>query len=250
MSNKNALRPTPKPKPFPLNLYQTAVGKKWVMAVTGLMLLGFVVAHMIGNLKIYLGLIEHNGEQVYDIDVYSEFLRELLVPILPSGVVLWLLRLGLLAALILHVHSAYTLNRLNIASNSRYESKRDYVAANFASRSMRWTGPLMLLYIVVHLLDLTAGATGIASDEFVSGHVYANVVHSLSRPVVAIGYIVANIAVCVHLYHGISSAFQSLGINNPRYNGLIKKSSIGLAGIILIGNLSFPIAVLAGVVDL
>ncbi len=250
MSNQNALRPKPKPKPFPLNLYQTAVGKKWVMAITGLMMLGFVIAHMIGNLKIYLGLIEHNGEQVYDIDLYSEFLRELLVPILPSGVVLWLLRLGLIAALILHIHSAYTLNRMNQSSNSQYQSKRDYIAANFASRTMRYTGPIIFLYLVVHLLDLTAGRTAIASDEFVSGDVYANVVHSLSRPVVAIGYIVANIAVCVHLYHGISSAFQSLGVSNPRYNGLIKNSSIGIAGLILIGNLSFPIAVLAGVVDL
>ncbi|MEZ5342701.1 MAG: hypothetical protein R2706_15015 [Acidimicrobiales bacterium] len=92
------------------------------MAITGLMMLGFVVAHMVGNLKLYLGLIEHNGEQVYDIDVYSEFLRQLLVPIVPEGVVLWLLRLGLIAALILHVHSAYSLNRLNAQSNNRYES--------------------------------------------------------------------------------------------------------------------------------
>ncbi|MEZ5342700.1 MAG: hypothetical protein R2706_15010 [Acidimicrobiales bacterium] len=115
---------------------------------------------------------------------------------------------------------------------------------------MRWTGPLILLYIVVHLLDLTVGKTAIAPDEFVSGNVYANVVHSLSRPAVAIGYIVANIAVCIHLYHGISSAFQTLGVNNPKYNGLLKQASLGLTTIILIGNLSFPIAVLAGAVDL
>ena len=249
-STKNALRAKPKPKPFPLNLYQTAVGKKWVMAITGLILFGFVIAHMIGNLKLYLGLIEHNGEMAYDIDIYSEFLRQLLVPILPEGVVLWLLRIGLIAAMILHIHSAYTLNRMNQASNNRYESKRDYIAANFASRTMRYTGPIILLYVVVHLLDLTIGKTFIASDEFVSGDVYANVVHSLSRPAVAIGYIVANIAVCVHLFHGVSSAFQTLGVNNPSYNNVIKNASAGIVGLILIGNLSFPIAVLAGVVDL
>lgn len=220
------------------------------MALTGLMMVGFLIAHMIGNLKIYIGTVEHNGHQVQDIDVYSEFLKELLVPIVPSGVVLWLMRLGLLAGLILHIHSAYSLTQLNLKSDLRYQSKRDYIAANFASRTMRWTGPILGLYIVAHLADLTLGKGGLATSEFVTGEVYNNVIYSLSRPLVAIFYIVANIVVVVHVYHGIWSAFQSLGINNPKYNKLRRQASMVISAILLIGNLSFPIAILAGAIEI
>ncbi|MCP4221809.1 MAG: hypothetical protein GY773_00515, partial [Actinomycetia bacterium] len=103
------LRERRKEMPFPLNLYQTAVGKKWVMALTGIMVLGFVVAHMIGNLKLYLGVVEHNGGLDYDANIYGEFLRDILVPLFPRTVFLWLLRIGLIAAFALHIHSAYSL---------------------------------------------------------------------------------------------------------------------------------------------
>jgi len=189
------LRPSKKRLPFPLNLYQTAIGKKWVMAVTGIMLLGFVLFHMFGNMKLYLGVIEHNGERLYDVDIYGEFLRELLVPLFPRTWFLWLLRGGLIAAFILHIHAAYTLT------------------------------------------------------EWERGEIQANVVHSLSNPAVAIFYIIANVLLCVHIYHGVYSMFQSLGINNPRYNSLRRSLASGLALVILIGNVSFPIAVLAGVID-
>ena len=89
------LRPKRAERPFPLNVYQTAVGKKWVMAVTGIMLLGFVLFHMLGNLKLYLGVVTHNGAPAYDVNIYAEWLRDLLVPFLPRTVTLWLLRLGL-----------------------------------------------------------------------------------------------------------------------------------------------------------
>lgn len=243
------LRPKRKEWPFPLNLYQTAVGKKWVMALTGLMVLGFVLFHMIGNLKIYLGMVNHNGVQDYDLNVYGEFLRELLVPILPRTYALWILRLGLIGAFALHIHSAYSLSRMNLASNVAYASKRDWISANFASRSMRYTGPIILLYLIFHLADLTWGV-GPASSEYTRGEVYQNVVHSLERPAIAIIYIVANIVLCVHIFHGIWSMFQSLGINNPRYNSLRKGAAAAFSLLILIGNLSFPIAVLSGAVDL
>jgi succinate dehydrogenase / fumarate reductase cytochrome b subunit len=222
------------------------------MAVTGIQLLGFVVFHMLGNLKLYLGEIQHlnaEGEYVqdYDINIYGEFLRDLAVPLFPRTYLLWLLRLGLIAAFALHIHAMYGLTRMNLQSNHRYESKRDWVAANFASRSMRYSGLIVLAYLVFHLADLTWGWT---SDDWVRGHVYENLVNSLSRPVVALIYIVANILLSVHIFHGAWSMFQSLGINNPRYNSLRRGFAAGLAGLILVGNLSFPIAILSGAVDL
>ncbi|MGI8711137.1 MAG: succinate dehydrogenase, partial [Acidimicrobiales bacterium] len=119
-----------RPAPFLVELYRSALGKKYVMAITGIMLMGFVFGHMIGNLKMYLGPAEF--------DHYAEFLRELLVPILPRTVFVWLLRGGLIAAFALHIHAAYALTRMNQAARTtKYQSQRDYVAANFASRTMR-----------------------------------------------------------------------------------------------------------------
>ena len=246
-SAEKPINDSKKPLPFPLNLYQTAVGKKWVMAITGLMLLGFVLTHMIGNLKLYIGIVTHNDMREYDADVYGEFLRELLVPILPRGYFLWLLRGGLVAAFALHIHSAYSLTRMNLKSNRAYESKRDFLAANFASRSMRYTGTIVGLYIIFHLADLTWGVN--LGYEWERGAVQANVVGSFSNPVIAATYIVANIALAIHIFHGTYSMFQSLGINNPRYNNLRKGIAKGFAGLILIGNISFPIAVLSGVIE-
>ena len=153
-----ATRP-PKRKPFLLDLYGTAVGKKYVMAITGIIGIGFVIGHMVGNLKAYLGVVEEaDGTLAYDLDIYAHFLRELLVPILPHGYTLWLLRIGLLGALALHVHAAYSLTVLNRKARPvKYQGARDYQVATFASRSMRWTGILVVLFIAWHLADLTWG---------------------------------------------------------------------------------------------
>jgi succinate dehydrogenase / fumarate reductase cytochrome b subunit len=224
------------------------VGKKWVMAVTGIMLLGFVIAHMVGNLKLYLGAIEHNGAWEYDANIYGEFLRELLVPIFPRTVFLWLLRLGLIAAFALHIHAMYSLTRLNLASNVEYASKRDWLASNFASRSMRYSGIIVLAYLVFHLADLTWGV--IPGYDFVRGDTHENVVGSLSNPVVAAVYIVANALLAMHIFHGAYSMFQSLGVSNPAYDKLRRHLATALAVIILVGNVSFPVAVLTGIIDL
>ena len=237
-----------KRKPFLLDLYSTAVGKKYVMAITGIIGIGFVVTHMIGNLKVYLGLIEHNGEQAYDIDIYGEFLRELLVPLLPRTYALWILRLVLIGALVLHLHAAYSLTMMNRRARPvKYQSKRDYVAADFAARTMRWTGVIVLLFLVWHLADLTWGWV---NPDFVRGEVYRNLDASLSRIPVAILYIVANIALGIHLFHGTWSLFQSLGWNNPRFNAWRRGLATGIATIIVVGNCSFPIAVQAGIVQI
>jgi succinate dehydrogenase / fumarate reductase cytochrome b subunit len=229
-----------KRSPFLVELYRSALGKKYAMAITGLVLMGYVLAHMIGNLKMYLGPEE--------MDHYAEFLRHgLLVPILPENVALWLMRIGLGVAALVHIHAAASLTVMNRRARPiRYQSSREYMAANFASRTMRVTGVIVALFVIWHLMDLTWGWV---NPDFESGAAYENVVASLSRVPVAILYIVANLALGVHLYHGGWSLFQSLGWNNPRFNSVRRYAATAFAAIVVIGNISFPIAVLAGIVD-
>ena len=242
------INPAPKGnKPWPARFYGSAVGKKWVMAVTGIGLLGFVLAHLVGNLKFYLGK-EAEGPDIgqYAIDVYAKTLRTLLYPIMPNEAVLWLLRIGLLLMLVAHVHAAATLTIMNKKARPvGYQGPRDYVAANFASKSMRYTGLIMMAYLVFHILDLTLGKTG---ATFVEGHVHDNMVASMQRWPVAIAYIIANIGVAVHLNHGTWSMFQSLGLNNPRYNVARRAFATGVSLLIGIGNVLFPILIVTRVV--
>ncbi len=236
-----------KRKPFLLDFYGTAVGKKYVMAITGIMLIGFVVAHMIGNLKAYLGVVEFEGSEAYDLDVYGHWLRELLVPAIPHGVTLWLLRVGLIVAVLLHIHAAYSLTVMNRKARPvKYQSARDYQVATFASRTMRWTGIIVLLFVLWHLADLTLGWV---NPGFEHGEVYRNLDASLSRIPVAILYIVANIALGTHLFHGTWSLFPSMGWNNPKFNAWRKGIAAGIATVVVVGNVSFPIMTLAGVID-
>ena len=241
------IRKKQKQLPFPLNIYQSAVGRKWAMAVSGVVLLGFVVTHMIGNLHLYEGPLE--------IHEYAETLRNLGTDIVPRTWLLWGVRLLLIAAFAVHVHSAYTLKEISRKSNTRanftdankkYASSQDFVAANYASRTMRWTGPIVLLYLFFHLADLTWGWF---SKDWVLGDPYNNVVVSMGNIGVALIYVVANVALAIHIYHGTWSLFQSLGINSPKINKARRSFAKGLAGIILIGNLSFPIAVTTGLID-
>jgi succinate dehydrogenase / fumarate reductase, cytochrome b subunit len=226
-----------------VDLYSTAVGKKWAMAVTGLIMMGYVFAHMVGNLKMYLGQ-EH-------LDEYALWLRAgLLVPILPEELALWLMRTVLILAVIVHMHAAYSLTILNRkARPTRYESPRDYIAASWAARTMRWTGIIVALFIIFHLADLTFGW---ANPDFHHGDVYDNVVASFQRVPVALFYIAANLALGVHLFHGTWSLFQTVGSMNPRFNPrhnpLRRSVALGFALIVIGGNISFPIAVQAGIV--
>lgn len=232
------LRQRPTQLPWPLNLYQSAIGKKYAMAISGIGLLGFVVVHMIGNLHIYEGPAQVNE--------YGEALRDIGGDLAPRTLVLWMMRLGLMAMFTIHIHSAWSLSRMSHRADSAYAGRRNYIAANFASRSMRWTGPIILLYLLFHLADLTWGWW--LGDDYLRGDVYHNVTESLSSLPVALIYIVANVALALHIFHGAWSMFQSLGINNPKYNRLLRAVAGGLAGLILVGNLSFPIAVQTGLI--
>ena len=226
-----------RPGPFLVDLYRSSVGKKYVMALTGLAILGFVFFHMLGNLKMYLGAEDFNH--------YGEWLRELLVPFVPRTVALWLLRVGLIGAVGLHVLSAYQLTVINRkARATKYQGRRDYLAANYASRTMRWSGVIVGLFLVWHLFDLTFTGTGY---HYVRGLPYENVALSLGRAWNAVIYIVANLALGFHLFHGTWSLFQSIGWNNPRFNAWRRGFAAAFTALVVIGNLSFPIAVLTGV---
>jgi succinate dehydrogenase / fumarate reductase cytochrome b subunit len=204
------------------------------------MLMGFVLVHLIGNIKLFLSKEE--------INLYGEALRDMPGHLLPRTWLLWSVRVGLIGAFFFHIHAAYGLTRINWkARPDRYKSKRDYVAADFASRTMRWTGIIVALFILFHLADLTWGS---ANSEFVRGDPYNNLVYSLQRPIVAIFYSLAMLALGFHLYHGSWSLFQSMGINNPRYNKGRRYFAIGFAVLIAGGNLLFPIAVQTHWVDL
>jgi succinate dehydrogenase / fumarate reductase cytochrome b subunit len=228
-----------------VDLYKSPIGKKWVMALTGIALMGFVFAHMVGNLKMYLGPIDFNH--------YAEFLRELLVPILPRTVALWLMRIGLIAAFALHIHCAYGLTVINRKARPvKYQSPRDYVAVSFAARTMRWSGIIVGLFLLWHLSDLTWGFA-FANPDFVRGEAYQNVAYSLDRWPVALIYIVGNLALGFHLYHGTWSIFQSVGSMsprfNPRHNPMRRGFAAGFAILVAGVNVLFPIMVLAGVVS-
>jgi succinate dehydrogenase / fumarate reductase cytochrome b subunit len=150
------------------------------------------------------------------------------------------------SALVLHVMTAYSLTRMNWARDKKYESRRDYIAANFASRTMRWTGIIVILFLFFHLADLTWGS---ANPGFVRGDVYHNMVYSFSRDPVAAIYIVANLALAVHIYHGAWSLFASLGVSNPRIVRFRRVFATAFAGIILAGNISFPVMVQLDVIS-
>jgi succinate dehydrogenase / fumarate reductase cytochrome b subunit len=224
--------------------YGTALGKKAVMALTGIIGMGFVFMHMAGNLKIYTG---ENSEGVKHIDEYGHWLRTLLEPAIPHTGTLWLLRLVLIAAVLIHIHAAISLSMMNRrARPAGYKGGRNYaIGGTYVARSMRITGILLVAFIIFHLFDLTWGP---ANPEFERGEVYHNMTTSLERWWVAGIYIVGNLALGMHLWHGVWSLFQSLGWNNPRFNAWRRYVAAGFTAIVVGGNLTFPILIVSGVV--
>ena len=222
--------------------FSSSIGLKWMMAITGIGLLLYLVAHLIGNLKIFLGMGE-GGE--YEIDLYSEALRTLGGHIVPEESILWLFRLGLIAGFAIHIGASAALTRRNWQARGwdRYDAQREFAAANYASRTMRWGGAIILLFVLFHLADLTIGW---ANPSFEHGHVYDNIIASLTRPWVAILYLVAQAAMAMHIFHGAWSLFQSLGSVNPKYKSLRRYFATAFALFIFFGNISIVIAVWAG----
>ena len=231
--------------PWPVGFYRSAVGKKWVMALTGIGIIFFVLAHMVGNWKIFLPDVAG----VPDIDIYAEALRELLVPFLPAHVALWILRTGLIVAFLLHIHAAYALTLMNSRARPEpYQGPRTYVAASYASRTMRWSGVIFAAFLLFHLADLTWGIQPMAPETWARGEVYANFIATFTRAPVTAFYVIAMVLLGLHLYHGAWSMFQSLGINHPRFNAVRRYFAIGLAVLVTVGNAIMPLAVYFGFV--
>ena len=233
-----------------VTLYQSTVGKKVLMAVSGIVLFGFVLVHMIGNLKILQGV---NDEGVYAMDAYAEFLRDVGYPLVPPAGVLWIARLVLLAAVAVHVVAAVQLSRRSRAARggAAYK-KQESLSFSYASRTMRWGGVILFLFIVYHILHFTTGQAYGAMEgaEFVYGEVYRNYVLAFQSPLVFGVYLVAQVALCFHLYHGVWSVFQTLGANHPKYNHLRRPFAAAYALVVFVGFMIPPVMVLAGVVTL
>ena len=217
-----------------LTFLGSSIGKKVVMAATGIVLYGFVVGHMLGNLQIYLGPKAIND--------YGEFLRHFL-----HGQGLWIVRTVLLVAVGLHIWMAITLTLSNWAARPVGYREWQAVESTYASRTMVWSGPLLALFILYHLAHFTLGTV---HPEFVPGDVFHNVVVGFQNPWVSAFYILAMVALGLHMYHGFWSMLQTLGLSQPRWNAVRRGVSLALAWIVVLGNISIPLAVLTGVVHL
>lgn len=210
--------------------YESVIGKKAVMAATGFVLCGFVLVHMIGNLQLFQGPEKLNH--------YAELLRI-------SMPLLWTARIVLLACAGLHILSAYQLWMLKRSARPVAYVKKSAIAATYAARTMLVSGPIILAFLIYHILHFT---TGQAHPAFKQGDVYANVVAGFQNPLASLFYMVANVLLATHLYHGVWSMFQTIGVNHPKYTPKLKLLA-KLYGIVIgVGNVSMPLAVLAGFV--
>jgi succinate dehydrogenase / fumarate reductase cytochrome b subunit len=218
-----------------VRFYEAPIGKKAVMAITGVMLFGYVIGHLLGNLQIY-------APDPNQINRYAAFLHS------PSNVVpLWGIRALLLAAVLLHITAATQLWLQNRAARPVGYVKKDDLPTSYAARTMKWSGVIVGAFIIFHVLHLTAGAVTPLRD-FAPNQpdVRYNVISSFQNPAISGFYILAMILLCMHLYHGLWSMFQSVGLGHPRYMPAIKKGAAVVAILIAVGNCSIPIAVLTG----
>ena len=217
--------------------YEAAIGKKAVMAVTGAILFGYVVAHLLGNLQIY----SSDPEQI---NRYAAFLHD------PSRTfVLWAARLFLLLAVALHITASIQLWLLKREARPIGYFKKDDVPAAYAARTMIWSGPIILAFVIFHILHLTVGSIFPLRELGPNQpDVHANLVAGFQHPVVAAFYIFAMVLLSMHLYHGLWSMFQSLGLNHPRYTPAVKRAAGVFAILIAAGNISIPLAILMGLV--
>jgi succinate dehydrogenase / fumarate reductase cytochrome b subunit len=235
--------------------YHSTVGKKIIMAVTGLILIGFVVGHMVGNLKIFYPCTVSGACKI---DEYAIFLRELGAHLLGSEVFLWIVRLVLLLSVILHVDSAIKLTLLNRAARhsnlgdkgsgvggKRYQVA-SYESSTYAARTMALGGAILLLFIIVHILHLTSGHLHFNGFEHLK--VQANVTRAFQRLSWVGFYVIAMIGLGLHLYHGVWSALQTLGIDSPLCNKLFRRMALVLAIVVSGGFMVVPLAIYLGII--
>ncbi|AKK10242.1 succinate dehydrogenase cytochrome b subunit [Corynebacterium uterequi] len=219
---------------------------KLVMAVTGLIFALFVVFHMVGNLKVFLP--DHDG--VPAINVYGEWLRSLGEPLLPHEGFLWIFRVTLLTALILHVHGAITLHARSRKSRGKF-SRTNLMGGldSSATRSMLITGVLLLAFVIFHLLDLTMGVAPAAPESFVHGEIQNNMVATFSRWPVTIFYVVAMLGLFMHLYHGIRLMASDLGITGHKGMKIFAFLAAVIPALTVIANIIMPVSIALGVLS-
>jgi succinate dehydrogenase / fumarate reductase cytochrome b subunit len=224
-----------------VDFVKSSIGAKVVMGVTGVMLIGFVVMHMVGNLQVFLGPETLNA--------YGKMLHDL-------GGLLWVARFGLIGAVVLHIASGLRLASLNKAARPVRYVHETTVQASFASRYMKMSGLVVLAFVVYHLLHFTLGGatpdhTSLMtklSDGTDVKDIYKMVVLGFQQPAVSAAYIIAMVLLGLHLNHGATSLFQSLGLRNVKYNTLIDKVGPALSIFVVVGNCSMPIAILTGLI--
>ena len=217
-------------------LVRSLIGKKVIMAVTGVILLLFVIAHLLGNLKVFQGAEHFNA--------YAAGLRTLGAPFFPRGLLLWVARIVLVGAVCAHIWAAIAVTRASWSARPVGYHGLEAVETTYAARTMRWGGVIIAVYLIYHLLDFTFGRV---NPSFVPGDVYHNVIASFRVWPVSAAYVVAMVVVGLHVYHGLWSAFQTLGLNrSPTFRW--RRGLAGtVAGLIAVGYISIPVAVLAGI---
>jgi succinate dehydrogenase / fumarate reductase cytochrome b subunit len=219
-----------------LGVWDAQVSRKALVAATGVILFGFVLVHMVGNLQIFLPAAADGS---YAIDHYGELLHSK-----PS--LLWVARIVLLTSVLLHLFFSFQLWWESRSARPVKYNKKDNSHSNYASRTMIWSGPIVGSFVIYHLLHFTVG---VAHPQFQYLSVHHNVVTGFQQPLASAFYILANILLATHLYHGLWSMFQTVGLNHPRYDGLLKTFARLFAIVIGIGNVSIPVAVLAGIIQ-
>jgi succinate dehydrogenase / fumarate reductase cytochrome b subunit len=217
-----------------LTLLDTTIGKKAVMAVTGLVLFGFLIGHMLGNLQIFL------GPEV--LDAYAEKLQSM-------GPLLWGVRTVLAISLVLHVWMVLDLYARSLAARPVSYRVTRSIATNYAAKTMWLSGVVILLFVLYHIAHFTFPGIAMGNYEHdTHGQVYLNVVNGFCVRWVAALYIAAQLVLWAHLFHGAWSLLQTLGLNHPRYNDGARRSAKLVATVIVLGNISIPVAVMAGIV--
>lgn len=214
---------------------KSSIGMKQIMGVTGLLMVAFLIAHLLGNLQVFLGRDVFNA--------YGVKLREF-------GPLLWLARAGLVVLVVLHIAAAVRLTALNRAARPvRYRMFKPKVTPLYA-RTMAWSGLIVLAFVVFHLLHFTFGSVFHdyynLTDAKGRHDIYSMLVLGFREPAVSVSYIIAMALLCFHLAHGIPSLFQSLGFSHPKYDRAIERTGLALAWILFVGFTSIPVAVLLG----
>ena len=230
-----------------MKFLNSTIGLKVIMALSGLLLLGFVVGHMLGNLQIFLGkdVLNHYAETLHG-----------------TPALVWGTRFALLGAIAAHMYSAFSLTTRSSNARPVNYNQRHWLRSTYAVRTMRWGGVILLAFIVYHLLHLTVAAPVMPAEyaaqpacfheglEVSCPNVYANVINGFSFAPVAIFYIIAQIMLGLHLTHGVWSMCRSIGISNPKWTDHAEKIAIAIGGIITIGNCSIPLSVMFGLLHL